>query len=209
MKGLIGKKLGMTRIFNEDGTSVGVTIIEVDPNVVVQIRTPEKDGYYAVQLGYGERKVKNTPKPLLKHFEKAGTTPKRKLVEFRDFPIEVEIGQTLTIEDVFSEGEIIDVTGRSKGKGFQGVVKRHGFSGVGGQTHGQKDQERHGGSIGAATFPARVVKGKRMAGRMGNEKVTVKNLEIVKIIPEKNWVLIKGSVPGPKGEFVILRKKIR
>lgn len=208
MRGLIGIKRGMTQIFQEDGTVVPCTVIEAGPCVVTQIRTPERDGYQAVQLGFGERKVKNTPKPLLGHFQKAGTTPKRKLVEFRDWEGELpQLGQILTVQDIFQEGDLIDVTGISKGRGFQGVVKRHGFSGVGMQTHGQKDKERHPGSIGASTNPARVVKGKRMAGRMGGERVTVRNLRVIRLDPERNLLFVKGSVPGHKGAFVILKKR--
>ncbi len=207
MRGLIGRKLGMTQIFLEDGTVVPCTVLEVGPCVVTQIRTPERDGYQAVQLGFGERKVKNTPKPLLGHFAKAKTSPKRKLAEFRNWDGELpQLGQTLTVADIFQEGDLVDVTGTSKGKGFQGVVKRHGFSGVGMQTHGQKDKERHPGSIGAATFPARVVKGKRMAGHMGNARVTVKNLRVLRIDKTRNLLFVKGSVPGYRGAFVLVKK---
>ncbi len=208
VKGLIGIKKGMTQLFMEDGTVVPCTVIEAGPCVVTQVKTVETDGYVAVQLGFGEKKAKNTTKPMLGHFQKAGTTPKAKLVEFRDWGEELpRLGQVISIKDVFQEGDIVDVTGKSKGRGFQGVVKRHGFSGVGMQTHGQKDKERHPGSIGASTNPARVVKGKRMGGRMGGERVTVKGLRIVKIDHERNLLFVKGSVPGYKGSFVIVKKR--
>ncbi|MDD6103503.1 MAG: 50S ribosomal protein L3 [Bacteroidales bacterium] len=205
MPGLIGKKIGMTSVFDADGKNIPCTVIEAGPCVVTQIRTVENDGYAAVQLAYDEMKEKHTSKALKGHFEKAGTTPKRKLVEFaNDFTNEVKLGDTLTVADVFGSTEWIDVVGVSKGKGFQGVVKRHGFQGVGGQTHGQHNRLRHPGSLGASSWPSRVFKGMRMAGQMGNERVKVQNLKVIKVIPENNLVLVKGSIPGAKGSYVIL-----
>lgn len=197
----------MTSVYDSDGKQVACTVILAEPNVVTQIKTVETDQYNAVQLGFGERKEKHTTKPLLGHFKKAGTTPKRKLVEFRDFSIPVKLGDTISITDVFNEGDTIHVVGTSKGKGFQGVVKRHGFRGVGDATHGQHNRQRHPGSIGASAFPSRVVKGLRMAGRMGNQRVKIRNLKIVKILPEQHILLVKGAVPGHKGAFVILQKE--
>ena len=205
MPGLIGKKIGMTSVFDADGKNIPCTVIDAGPCVVTQIRTVENDGYAAVQLAYDEMKEKHTSKALKGHFEKAGTTPKRKLVEFaNDFTNEVKLGDTLTVADVFGSTEWIDVVGVSKGKGFQGVVKRHGFQGVGGQTHGQHNRLRHPGSLGASSWPSRVFKGMRMAGQMGNERVKVQNLKVIKVIPENNLVLVKGSIPGAKGSYVIL-----
>ena len=205
MPGLIGKKIGMTSVFDADGKNIPCTVIEAGPCVVTQIRTVENDGYAAVQLAYDEMKEKHTSKALKGHFEKAGTTPKRKLVEFaNDFSNEVKLGDTLTVADAFGSTEWIDVVGVSKGKGFQGVVKRHGFQGVGGQTHGQHNRLRHPGSLGASSWPSRVFKGMRMAGQMGNERVKVQNLKVIKVIPENNLVLVKGSIPGAKGSYVIL-----
>jgi large subunit ribosomal protein L3 len=206
MSGIIGKKIGMTTIYNADGQAVPVTLIEAGPCVVTQVRTVEKDGYSAVQLGYGEKKEKNTSKPLLGHFKKANTTPKRKLVEFKEFTQELALGETVTITDVFVEGDFVNAIGNSKGRGFQGVVKRHGFGGVGGQTHGQHNRGRAPGSIGACSFPSRVFKGIRMAGRMGNTRVTVQNLKVVKLMAEQNLILVSGSVPGPKNAFITLEK---
>ncbi len=206
MKGLIGKKIGMTSIFNDAGNYIACTVLEMGPCVVTQVKSQDSDGYNALQLGFGERKEKNTSKPLNGHFGKARTTPKRKVVEFRDFEIAKTLGDTVTIEEVFSVGEKVKVVGQSKGKGFQGVVKRHGFSGVGGQTHGQHNRLRHPGSVGACSFPSRVFKGMRMAGRTGNDRVTVSNLQIVKILPEKNLLIIKGAVPGHDGSFIIVQK---
>lgn len=203
MSGLIGKKVGMTSVFDEDGNHHGCTVVEVGPCVVTQIRTPERDGYSAVQLGFGEAGAKNTPNALLGHFERANTDPKRKLVEFRDADYgEVELGDEIRVEDVFEEGDAVDVSGITKGKGFQGVIKRHGFSGVGMQTHGQKDRERAPGSIGQASDPAHVFKGMKMPGRTGNERVTIKNLAVQKVLPSQNVLLIEGSVPGSKNSFV-------
>ncbi|WP_373513439.1 50S ribosomal protein L3 [Persicitalea sp.] len=206
MSGLIGKKIGMTSLYDADGQALACTVIQAGPCVVTQLRTPEKDGYKAVQLAYGEKKEKNTTKPMLGHFKAAGTTPKRKVVEFKYFAREFELGKTLMIEDVFAEGDFVDVVGKVKGRGFQGVVKRHGFAGVGGQTHGQHNRARHPGSIGACSFPSRVFKGMRMAGRMGGNRVTIQNLRVLKIIPEQNLLVISGSVPGAKQSFVIIEK---
>ena len=205
MPGLIGKKIGMTSVFGADGKNIPCTVIEAGPCVVTQIRTVEKDGYAAVQLAYDEISEKHASKALKGHFEKAGTTPKRKLVEFKaDFAQDLKLGDTLTVADIFSDVKFIDVVGTSKGKGFQGVVKRHGFAGVGGQTHGQHNRLRHPGSLGACSWPSRVFKGTRMAGHMGNERVKVFNLEVIKVMPENNLLVVKGSVPGAKGSYVIL-----
>ena len=205
MPGLIGKKIGMTSVFGADGKNIPCTVIEAGPCVVTQIRTVEKDGYAAVQLAYDEITEKHASKALKGHFEKAGTTPKRKLVEFKaDFAQELKLGDTLTVADVFGDVKFVDVVGTSKGKGFQGVVKRHGFAGVGGQTHGQHNRLRHPGSLGASTWPSRVFKGMRMAGHMGNQRVTVINLEVIKVMPENNLIVVKGSVPGAKGSYVIV-----
>jgi len=204
MPGIIGKKLGMTSIFNKDGKYIACTIIQAGPCVVTQVKTPEKDGYSALQLAFDERKVKNTPRPLLKHFEKAGTTPKRKLAEFK-FDEPKNLGDIIDVT-IFSEGDLVDVVGYTKGRGFQGVVKRHGFAGVGERTHGQHNRERAPGSLGASSDPSRVLKGMRMAGRMGNQRRTIQNLEVIKVIPEKNILVIKGSVPGAKNSYVLIKK---
>lgn len=200
----------MTSIFSADGQNVACTLLEAGPCVVTQVKNLETDGYNAVQLSYGERKEKNTPKPLIGHFKKAGTTPKQKVVEFRDFRVEfegqVDLGKTVKSEDVFIEGDFLDAIGTSKGKGFQGVVKRHGFAGVGDSTHGQHNRARHPGSIGACSWPSRVFKGMRMAGRTGGDRVKVLNLRVLKIYPERNLILVSGSVPGAKNSFVILEK---
>jgi len=196
----------MTSLYDADGQALACTVIQAGPCVVTQLRTEEKDGYKAVQLAYGEKKEKNTTKPMLGHFKAAGTTPKRKVVEFKYFVRELELGNTLTIGDIFVEGDFVDVVGKVKGRGFQGVVKRHGFAGVGGQTHGQHNRARHPGSIGACSFPSRVFKGMRMAGRMGGNRVTIQNLRVLKIIPEQNLLVISGSVPGAKESFVIIEK---
>ena len=206
MQGLIGKKIGMTSIFDEAGKNLACTVIELGPNVVTQVKTEESDGYSALQLAYGEKKEKNTSNQLQGHFAKAGTSPKRKVAEVRDFKIEKTLGESVTVEEVFEEGDIVNVVGTSKGKGFQGVVKRHGFRGVNDATHGQHNRQRSPGSIGAASYPARVFKGMRMGGRTGGDQVKVTNLEILKIFPEKNAVLVKGAVPGHKGGFVIIEK---
>ena len=205
MPGLIGKKIGMTSVFGADGKNIPCTVIEAGPCVVTQIRTVEKDGYAAVQLAYDEISEKHASKALKGHFEKAGTTPKRKLVEFKaDFAQELKLGDVLTVADIFSDVKFVDVVGTSKGKGFQGVVKRHGFAGVGGVTHGQHNRLRHPGSLGASSWPSRVFKGMRMAGHMGNERVKVFNLEVIKVMPENNLIVVKGSVPGAKGSYVIM-----
>ena len=209
MPGLIGKKIGMTSVFGADGKNIPCTVIEAGPCVVTQIRTVEKDGYAAVQLAYDETTEKHTSKALKGHFEKAGTTPKRKLVEFKNFDTtKVKLGDVLTVNDLELDlengADWLDVIGTSKGKGFQGVVKRHGFGGVGGTTHGQHNRLRHPGSLGASSWPSRVFPGMRMAGHMGNERVKVINLEVVKLIPESNLIVVKGSVPGAKGSYVIV-----
>ena len=210
MPGLIGRKVGMTSIFDENGKSVACTLVEAGPCVVTQVKNEETDGYKAVQLAYGDRKEKNTPKALQGHFAKAKTTPKLKVVEFRDFRSEfedkVKLGNEISIQDVFNESDYVDAIGTSKGKGFQGVVKRHGFGGVGQATHGQHNRMRAPGSIGAASFPSRVFKGLRMAGRTGGERVKVLNLRVLKIYPEKNLLLVSGSIPGAKNSYVILEK---
>ena len=205
MPGLIGKKIGMTSVFGADGKNIPCTVVEAGPCVVTQIRTVEKDGYAAVQLAYDEISEKHASKALKGHFEKAGTTPKRKLVEFKaDFAQELKLGDVLTVADIFGDVKFVDVIGTSKGKGFQGVVKRHGFAVVGGQTHGQHNRLRHPGSLGACAWPSRVFKGMRMAGHMGNERVKVFNLEVIKVMPENNLIVVKGSVPGAKGSYVIM-----
>lgn len=195
----------MTSVFDAAGKNIPVTIIEAGPCVVTQIRTLEKDGYEAVQLAFADKKEKNTSSALKGHFAKAGTTPKRKVAEFTRFEQRKEFGQVITV-DVFMEGEFVDVVGYSKGKGFQGVVKRHGFSGVGDATHGQHNRLRAPGSLGASSYPSRVVKGLRMAGRMGGDRVKLINLQIIKIIPEKNLILVKGAVPGPKNGFLKIER---
>ena len=206
MPGLIGKKVGMISVFGADGKNIPCTVVEAGPCVVTQVRTVETDGYAAVQLAYDEKKEKRTSKALKGHFEKAGTTPKKKLVEFEaDFAGELKLGDTITVADIFTEDvKFVDVVGTSKGKGFQGVVKRHGFAGVGGVTHGQHNRLRHPGSMGASSWPSRVFPGMRMAGHMGAERVKVFNLEVMKVIPENNLLVIKGSVPGAKGSYLIL-----
>ena len=196
----------MTTIYNADGRAVSVTLVEAGPCVVTQVRTIEKDGYEAIQLGFGDKKEKNTPKPLIGHFKKAGTTPKRKLVEFKKFEKSYNLGEVIAIDEVFAEGDVVSAIGNSKGRGFQGVVKRHGFHGVGGQTHGQHNRGRHPGSIGACSFPGRVFKGMKMGGRMGNTRVTIQNLKVVRIMAERNLILISGSVPGPKNSIITLQK---
>jgi large subunit ribosomal protein L3 len=205
MSGIIGKKIGMTSIFDADGKSVPCTVIEAGPCVVTQVRTVEIDGYAAVQLGYGDKKEKNTSKAMIGHFGKANTTPKRKLVEFKKFEDVQTLGDAITVA-LFIEGDIVDVSGTSKGKGFQGVVKRHGFAGVGGRTHGQHNRARHPGSLGASSFPSKVFKGMRMAGQTGSKKIKVQNLEVVKVFTEQNLLVVKGSIPGAKGSFVIVEK---
>ena len=204
MSGLIGKKIGMTSVYGADGKNVPCTVIEAGPCVVTQIKTVEKDSYAAVQLAYDDKSEKHTSSSLLGHFKKAATTPKRKLAEFKDMP-EVNLGDTLTVE-MFTEEDWVDVTGVSKGKGFQGVVKRHGFGGVGGQTHGQHNRQRKPGSLGASSYPSRVFKGKRLPGRMGGEQVKVLNLRVFKVDAEHNLLLVKGSVPGAKGAYLLIEK---
>ncbi|MGQ9846110.1 MAG: 50S ribosomal protein L3 [Bacteroidales bacterium] len=205
MAGLLGKKIGMTSIFSADGINIPCTVLQVGPCVITQVKTIEKDGYSALQLAFDERKEKNTPKPLIGHFKKANTSPKRFVRELKNFQGEYKLGDVITAE-IFKEDYFVDVTGISKGKGFQGVVKRHGFSGVGGQTHGQHNRLRAPGSLGASSFPSRVLKGMRMAGRTGNKRVKILNLQIVKLIPEQNILVVKGSVPGPKGSYIIVEK---
>ena len=206
MSGLIGRKIGMTSVYNADGQALACTVIETGPCVVTQVRTKDKDGYEAIQLGFSDKKEKHTNKPQLGHFKKAGTAPKRKLVEFREFKKPFDLGATILAADVFTEGDTVNVVGTSKGRGFQGVVKRHGFAGVGGQTHGQHNRGRHPGSIGACSFPSRVFKGLRMAGRMGNNRVKIQNLKVLRIMSEQNLVVIAGSVPGAKNSYVIIEK---
>ena len=205
MPGLLGKKIGMTSVFSADGKNVPCTVIELGPCVVTQVKSVEKDGYAAVQLGFDEAKEKNTSKPMLGHFAKSGTTPKRHLAEFTGFEGEINLGDTITV-DLFADTAFVDVIGVSKGKGFQGVMKRHGFGGVGQSTHGQDDRARKPGSIGACSYPAKVFKGLRMGGQMGSQRVTTHNLQVLKVIPEHNLLLIKGSIPGFKGSIVSVIK---
>lgn len=205
MSGIIGKKVGMTSIFDDAGKNIPCTVIEAGPCVVTQVRSVETDGYAAVQLAYGEQKDKHTTSPLKGHFQKAGTTPKRRLVEFKTFPEDKSLGDTVTVE-IFAEGDFVDVVGTSKGKGFQGVVKRHGFGGVGMQTHGQHNRLRAPGSLGASSWPSRVFKGMRMAGQTGNVRIKVQNLQVLKVYPEQNLLVVKGSIPGAKGSMVIVDK---
>ena len=206
MPGLIGKKIGMTSVFSAEGKNIPCTVIEAGPCVVTQVRTVENDGYAAVQLAYDETTEKHASAPLMGHFKKAGTTPKKKLVEFEaDFAGELKLGDTITVTDIIGDDvKFVDVVGTSKGKGFQGVVHRHHFQGVGGKTHGQHNRLRHPGSMGASSWPSRVFPGMRMAGHMGNERVKVFNLQVVKVIPENNLIVVKGSVPGAKGSYVIV-----
>ena len=205
MSGLIGKKIGMTSVFSAEGKNIPCTVIEAGPCVVTQIRTVEKDGYSAVQIAYDDKKEKQTSNSLMGHFKKAGTTPKRKLAEFKSFEQEMNLGDVIGV-DTFVEGEWVDVTGISKGKGFQGVVKRHGFAGVGGQTHGQHNRQRKPGSLGACSYPSRVFKGKRLPGQTGGVQVKVLNLKVIKVIPENNLILVKGSIPGAKGSYLKIEK---
>jgi len=203
MPGLIGKKVGMTSIFDESGNNVPCTVLEVGPCVITQIKTIENDGYQSVQLSFDEKKEKNTPKAMKGHFKKASTTPKHKVVELRGFIRDWKVGDVITV-DYFKEDPWLDVTAVSKGKGFQGVVGRHGFSGIGDSTHGQHDRQRAPGSLGGSSYPSRVFKGMRMAGQTGNRNVKIMNLKVVKIIPENNLLLLKGSVPGAKGSYIII-----
>ena len=204
MPGIIGRKVGMTSIYSAEGKAMPCTVIEAGPCVVTQIKTQDRDGYEAVQLGFGDRKEKNTPNALKGHFKKANTTPKSKLVEFKGFG-NVNLGDLVNV-DIFEEGEYVSIAGTSKGKGFQGVVKRHGFAGVGQATHGQHNRLRAPGSIGACSYPARVFKGMRMGGQMGNKRVVAENLEILKILGDKNLLVVKGSIPGSKGSTVTILK---
>ncbi|NMC36790.1 MAG: 50S ribosomal protein L3 [Bacteroidales bacterium] len=206
MQGLIGKKVGMTSVFDEDGRNIPCTVLQAGPCVVTQVKTREKDGYFAVQLGFDEKKEKHATKAELGHFKKANTTPKRKLIEFTGFKEgQVKEGEVLTAE-LFGPDNWVDVRGWSKGKGFQGVVKRHGFGGVGGQTHGQHNRGRAPGSLGASSFPSRVLPGMRMAGRTGGNKVMSVSMRVIKLMTDKNLIIVKGSVPGPKGGYVIITK---
>ena len=205
MSGLIGKKIGMTSIFDENGKNIPCTVIEAGPCIVTQVRTEEVDGYNALQLGFDDATEKNATKAALGHAKKAGTSVKRKVVEFKGFDKEYKLGDAITVEQ-FIEGEFVDISGVSKGKGFQGVVKRHGFGGVGQATHGQHNRLRAPGSIGAASYPARVFKGMKMAGRMGGDTVKVENLRVFKVVPEKNLLVVKGCVPGHKNSYVIIEK---
>ncbi|NML67308.1 50S ribosomal protein L3 [Hymenobacter sp. RP-2-7] len=206
MPGIIGKKIGMTSLFTPDGKNIPCTLIEAGPCVVTQVKTIETDGYNAVQLGYGEKKTKRTTKALAGHFAKANTTPKKRLVEFRTDDVKTFALGSEVKTDLFEEGEFVDVVGTSKGKGFQGVVKRYNFQGVGGQTHGQHNRLRHPGSIGACSWPSRVFKGMRMGGRMGSDRVKVQNLKVMRIVADKNLILVSGSVPGAKNGYVVLEK---
>lgn len=203
MSGLIGRKIGMTSIFSEDGKNIAVTVIEAGPNVVTQVKTVEIDGYSALQVAFDDKREKSSNKPELGHFKKANTAPKRKIVEIENVNPEVKLGDVLTL-DLLMNQTFVDIVGVTIGKGFQGVVKRHGFSGVGGQTHGQHNRLRAPGSMGASSFPSRVFKGQRMAGRMGGDQVKVQNLQVIKVVPENNLLLVKGSVPGSKGSYLLI-----
>ncbi len=205
MKGIIGKKIGMTSVFSPDGKQTAVTIIEAGPCVITQVKTKETDGYTSLQLAFGDKKDKHTTAAEKNHFAKSGASPKRFVKEFRDFSIEKNLGESITV-DIFAEGDKVEVVGTSKGKGFQGVVKRHGFHGVGGQSHGQHDRSRAPGSLGNSSDASRVMKGVRMAGRMGGDRVKMKSLKVVKIFPEKNYILVSGSVPGHIGSIVYIQK---
>jgi large subunit ribosomal protein L3 len=205
MSGIIGKKIGMTSVYDANGKFIPCTVIEAGPCVVTQVKTKDKDGYEAVQLAYGERKEKHTSGAMKGHFAKSGTTPKRKLGEFKNFENEIKLGEVLTVE-LFAEGDFVDIVGTSKGRGFQGVVKRHGFAGVGESTHGQHDRQRAPGSLGNSSNAARVFKGMRMAGRMGGARVKATNLQVVKVFAEKNLLVVKGSIPGANGSFVKIEK---
>jgi large subunit ribosomal protein L3 len=205
MSGLIGKKIGMTSIYSAAGKNIPCTIIEAGPCVVTQVKTIEKDGYSAVQLAFDEKKEKHTTAAMKGHFAKANSAPMRKVAEFRFFETEQTLGSKITV-DLFQEGEYVDVIGTSKGKGFQGVVKRHGFSGVGMQTHGQHNRLRAPGSLGASSYPSRVFKGMRMAGRTGGARVKLQNLAVLKVLPEQNLIVVQGAIPGPKGSYVMIEK---
>ncbi len=206
MPGLIGKKVGMISVFSADGKNIPCTVIEAGPCVVTQVKTVETDGYEAIQLGFEEKSEKHTNRAEKGHFDKAGVAPQRHLVEFEGFGDEFKAGDTITVDKLFEAEMTVDVIGTSKGKGFQGVVRRHGFQGVGGQTHGQHNRLRHPGSMGASSWPSRVFKGMRMAGQMGGDRVTVQNLQVIKVIPEHNLLMVKGSVPGAKGSIVYIEK---
>jgi large subunit ribosomal protein L3 len=205
MSGIIGKKIGMTSVFGADGKNIPCTVVLAGPCVVTQVKTADVDGYTAVQLAFEERKDKHSTQAMQAHFKKANTTPKRKVVEFRYFPELPELGSSIKA-DLFAEGDFVDVVGTSKGKGFQGVVKRHHFSGVGGATHGQHDRSRAPGSMGASSWPSRVMPGKRMGGHMGSDRTKMQNLQIIKVMPEDNIIIIKGSIPGHKGSYVTIEK---
>ncbi|MFM9007375.1 MAG: 50S ribosomal protein L3 [Bacteroidota bacterium] len=205
MASIIGKKVGMTSIFDADGNNIPCTVVEAGPCVVTQVKTVDNDGYSAVQLAFGDKKEKNTTQAMLGHFKKANTTPKRTVMEFRDIDMEFNTGDIVKC-DIFQDGDFCEVVGTSKGKGFQGVVKRHNFSGVGAQTHGQHDRQRAPGSLGASSWPSRVMKGMRMAGHKGVDRVKVQNLQVVKVLPEQNLLLIKGAIPGHKGSYVTVSK---
>lgn len=205
MSGLIGRKIGMTSLFDENGKNIPCTVIEAGPCIVTQVRTEEVDGYSALQLGFDDKKAKSSNQALDGHFKKAGTTAKRKVIEFQGFEETYKLGDAISV-DHFEEGEFVDVSGVSKGKGFQGVVKRHGFAGVGQATHGQHNRLRAPGSIGAASYPARVFKGMRMGGRMGGDKVKVQNLKVLKVVAEKNLLVVKGCIPGAKNAYVTIQK---
>ena len=205
MSGLIGKKIGMTSLYDENGKNIPCTVIQAGPCVVTQVRTSEVDGYDAVQLGFDDKKEKSTTKALQGHFKKAGTSPKKKVVEFKYFEQELKLGDTISV-DLFVEGEFVDVAGISKGKGYQGVVKRHHFAGVGQATHGQHNRLRAPGSVGASSWPSRIFKGMRMSGRMGGDKVKVQNLRVVKVLLEQNLIIVKGAVPGHKNSYITIEK---
>jgi large subunit ribosomal protein L3 len=208
MNGIIGKKIGMTSIFDATGKNIACTVVEAGPCVVTQVKNEDSDGYLALQLGFGDAKVHNTTKPMTGHFDKAKTAPKQKVMEFRDFDAaDKNLGDLVRVEEIFNEGDTVHAVGTTKGKGFQGVVKRHGFSGVGDRTHGQHNRERAPGSVGASSFPSRVFKGMRMAGQMGNVRMKIRNLKVVKVFPERNILLIKGAIPGHIGSFVVIEKK--
>lgn len=206
MPGLIGRKIGMTSVFGADGKNIPCTVIEAGPCVVTQIKNQEVDGYDAIQLAFDDKKEKHTSNALLGHFKKANTTPKRKVVEFKDWDHQYNLGDTVGVDIFTEEDKWVDVTGITKGKGFQGVVKRHGFGGVGGQTHGQHNRLRAPGSMGASSYPSRVFKGKRLAERTGGDQVKIVNLRILKVLPENNLILVKGSIPGAKGSYLIIEK---
>jgi large subunit ribosomal protein L3 len=210
MAGIIGKKIGMTNIFQTNEASIkqiACTLLQVGPCVVTQVKTKDTDGYNALQIAFGEKKEKNTSRAMLNHFKKANTTPKHKLMEFKSFEVgKYQLGDTIKVDDIFNEGDTVNVIGTSKGKGFQGVVKRHGFSGVGGSTHGQHDRQRHPGSVGASSFPSRVFPGLRMAGRTGGRRIKTQNLKVLKVMPEQGLILVSGSVPGANNSYVFIEK---